>query len=55
MTGWRAVVKFLAFLGYHFPGSAAENEHHEQLIAFFERNLQLDPAEGASRSGREPP
>ncbi|PRD41662.1 thioesterase [Phyllobacterium phragmitis] len=23
----------------HIPGSAAENEHHERLIAFFERNL----------------
>ncbi|MFD2264114.1 alpha/beta hydrolase family protein [Lacibacterium aquatile] len=25
----------------HIPGSAAENEHHEQLIAFFERTLAL--------------
>jgi dipeptidyl aminopeptidase/acylaminoacyl peptidase len=23
----------------HIPGSEAENEHHEKLIAFFERHL----------------
>jgi dipeptidyl aminopeptidase/acylaminoacyl peptidase len=23
----------------HIPGSAAENEHHEHLVSFFERNL----------------
>lgn len=27
----------------HIPGSAAENEHHEHLVAFLERHLSIEP------------
>ena len=36
--GRRPVVHF--YVGQdHLPGSDAENEHHEHLIGFYERNL----------------